>query len=230
MDEPQAGGERRYGRAVFLGTVATGLSSLLWARPLWSRVSHAAGPLESLVPLVPAGGWRIYTVAATMPRFDPATWRLRIGGRVARPAVLSYDELRALPHAAEVRDFHCVTGWTVHGVHWRGVRVRDLLDHVGASPAAGGVRFVSAEQPYVDSLTMQQALLPDVLLAWEMNGQPLPREHGAPIRLVMPEMYGYKNVKWVEGIDVVAHADNGYWENLGYDRDAWVGRSNGYGT
>jgi len=56
-----------------------------------------------------------------------------------------------------------------------------------------------------------------------MDGQPLPREHGAPVRLIIPEMYGYKNVKWLQGIDVVPQAVNGYWENLGYDRDAWVG-------
>jgi DMSO/TMAO reductase YedYZ molybdopterin-dependent catalytic subunit len=89
------------------------------------------------------------------------------------------------------------------------------------------VRFTSAEIPYVDDLTLQQARLHDVLLAYEMDGKPLPREHGAPVRLVMPEMYGYKSVKWVARVDLVAHADDGYWEQLGYDRDAWVGRSNG---
>ena len=66
-----------------------------------------------------------------------------------------------------------------------------------------------------------------MLLAWEMDGKPLAREHGAPVRLVMPEMYGYKNVKWVSRIDLVPQAENGYWEYQGYDRDAWVGRSNG---
>jgi DMSO/TMAO reductase YedYZ molybdopterin-dependent catalytic subunit len=93
--------------------------------------------------------------------------------------------------------------------------------------SAQAVRFTSAEVPYVDYLTLQQASLHDVLLAYEMNGAPLPREHGAPIRLIIPEMYGYKNVKWVARIDLVKTADAGYWEQLGYDRDAWVGRSNG---
>jgi DMSO/TMAO reductase YedYZ molybdopterin-dependent catalytic subunit len=63
-----------------------------------------------------------------------------------------------------------------------------------------------------------------------MDGKPLAQEHGAPLRLVIPEMYGYKNVKWLERIDVVPQAEPGYWEDLGYDEDAWVGRSNGYGT
>ncbi len=67
------------------------------------------------------------------------------------------------------------------------------------------------------------------MLAYEMDGKPLPREHGAPMRLVIPDMYGYKNVKWLAGINLVAQPQAGYWEQLGYDRDAWVGRSNGYG-
>jgi DMSO/TMAO reductase YedYZ molybdopterin-dependent catalytic subunit len=75
---------------------------------------------------------------------------------------------------------------------------------------------------------MQQALLHDVMLAYEMDGKPLAREHGAPVRLVIPDMYGYKNVKWLERITLVPQAAEGYWEMLGYDQDAWVGRSNGY--
>ena len=88
--------------------------------------------------------------------------------------------------------------------------------------------FTSAEKPYVDTLTLEQAHLPDVMLAYEMDGQPLPRPHGAPVRVVIPDMYGYKNVKWVERITVGAHAEPGYWEQRGYDTDAWVGRSNGF--
>jgi DMSO/TMAO reductase YedYZ molybdopterin-dependent catalytic subunit len=87
--------------------------------------------------------------------------------------------------------------------------------------------FTSAEKPYVDTLTLDQAHLPDVMLAYEMDGQPLPRPHGAPVRVVIPDMYGYKNVKWVERITVGARAQPGYWEQRGYDTDAWVGRSNG---
>ena len=63
----------------------------------------------------------------------------------------------------------------------------------------------------------------------KLDGKPLPQEHGAPVRVVIPEMYGYKNVKWVERIELVAKPGTGYWENLGYDRNAWIGHSNGYG-
>jgi DMSO/TMAO reductase YedYZ molybdopterin-dependent catalytic subunit len=221
-------GTRRIGRGVFLATVLGGVSSLAWGKTVWGHVSNALGGAEALVPLVPTKGWRIYTVAATMPTFDPATWKLGVGGLVQHPQTLSYTDLRALPRTNQVSTFHCVTGWTVNGVHWGGVRLNDLLDRVQPLPEATALRFTSAEKPYVDYLTLQQARLKDVMLAYEMDGQPLPREHGAPVRLVIPEMYGYKNVKWVAQIDLVPQAESGYWELLGYDQDAWVGRSNGY--
>jgi DMSO/TMAO reductase YedYZ molybdopterin-dependent catalytic subunit len=225
-DLPDAQDSRRIGRGVFLATVAGGLSSLYWGKAAWGHVSHALNGVDEV--LGPGSGWRIYTVAATMPTFDRATWRLRVGGLVEHPLELSYDELHALPQASQVTDFHCVTGWTVDNVHWRGVRFKDLLAQAQPHPEAHALEFVSAEQPYVDYLTLRQASLPDVLLAWEMDGKPLLREHGAPVRVVIPDMYGYKNVKWVAEINLVAQAGSGYWENLGYDRNAWVGRSNGY--
>jgi len=80
----------------------------------------------------------------------------------------------------------------------------------------------------VYTLTLRQAELHDAMLAYEMDGKPLPREHGAPVRVVIPEMYGYKNVKWVERIVLTDHVSPGFWEQRGYDVDAWVGKSNGY--
>jgi len=219
---------RRFGRGVFLGTVGAGLSSLWWGDSVWGKVSHVTSPLSSALGL--GSGWRIYTVAATMPVFEPATWRLKIGGMVEQPQELSYDALRSLPQARQTSVFHCVTGWTVNGVHWRGVRFEDLLAAAKPLPGAHALQFVSAEKPYVDYLSLNQAMLPDVMLAWEMDGKPLLQEHGAPVRVVIPDMYGYKNVKWVAEINLVRAAGVGYWEQYGYDNDAWVGRSNGYGA
>ncbi len=221
----------RFGRGVFLATVAGGLSSLVWGKAAWNGVSGAVSPIAgAIVPILPTGGWRIYTVSGHLPTFDETTWRLDVGGLVERPLSLTYRQLRALPRVSQVSTFHCVTGWTVHNVHWGGVRIHDLL--AAAKPRAGAqaLRFVSLEKPYVDYLTLEQASLADVLLAYEMDGKPLPREHGAPLRLVIPDMYGYKNVKWLDRIELVPQAGSGYWEDLGYDRDAWVGRSNGYGA
>jgi DMSO/TMAO reductase YedYZ molybdopterin-dependent catalytic subunit len=222
--------ERRIGRGLFLATVAGGVSSLAWGKSVWSQLSKAVGPAESLVPLVPSGGWRIYTVSGTMPTFDRATWRLDVGGLVEKPVSFTYAHLRALPRAEQISTFHCVTGWTVKNVHWGGVRISDIFDLVRPVPAAGAVQLVSAEKPYVDYLTIKQVRLHDVMLAYEMNGKPLPREHGAPLRLIIPEMYGYKNVKWLESMNLVSKPEDGYWEQLGYDRDAWVGHSNGFGS
>jgi DMSO/TMAO reductase YedYZ molybdopterin-dependent catalytic subunit len=216
---------KRYGRGAFLGITGLGLSSLFWGKPVWDALVH---PLtEALPPALQPSGWRIYTVASTMPTFDRAAWRLRIEGLVDRPQTLSYDELRALPRAEQTSTFHCVTGWSVHNVRWAGVRFRDLLAGARPHASASVLQFVSAEQPYVDTLTLEQALLHDAMLAYEMDGKPLAREHGAPVRVVIPEMYGYKNVKWVERIVVGDQVEPGYWEQRGYDVDAWVGSSNG---
>jgi DMSO/TMAO reductase YedYZ molybdopterin-dependent catalytic subunit len=164
-----------------------------------------------------------------MPAFDRQAWRLRIDGLVRTPVELTYAQLLALPKAHQVSTFHCVTGWTVDNVHWGGVRFHDLLALAQPLPEAHAAHFVSAEIPYDDYLPLNAAELPDVMLAYEMDGGPLPQEHGAPVRVVIPEMYGYKNVKWVQQITLVPRQGAGYWEQRGYDVNAWVGRSNGYG-
>jgi DMSO/TMAO reductase YedYZ molybdopterin-dependent catalytic subunit len=234
MEQPPATGEeepRRYGRRLFLATVVGGVSSLYWGKAAWDSVSGAISPVAgALAPILPTGGWRIYTISGHMPEFDPATWRLKVGGQVAQPLSLTYHQLRALPRVEQISNFHCVTGWSVKNVHWAGVRMHDVLAAAKPDSSAHALQFVSMEVPYIDYLTLKQASLHDVMLAYEMDGKPLPREHGAPVRLVIPEMYGYKNVKWLTEINLVPEVELGYWEELGYDRDAWVGRSNGYGT
>ena len=127
----------------------------------------------------------------------------------------------------QTSDFVCVTGWSVDDVRWGGVRFDDLLAAARPLPAARALRFVSAEEPYEDSLTLEQLREPDALLAYAMDDQPLRREHGAPARVVMPQMYGYKGVKWVSKIVVTDRVEDGYWQQRGYDRDAWIGGSNG---
>ncbi len=223
-DEPKDA--RAYGRRTFLGVTALGLSSLLWGKPVWDALSHPL--VQALPPSLVPSGWRIYTVASSMPTFEPATWRLRIEGLVDRPQTLTYNDLRSLPRAEQVSTFHCVTGWSVKNVHWAGVRFRDLLAAAAPTSDASVLEFISSEIPYADTLTLEQAKLQDAMLAYEMDGKPLAREHGAPVRVVIPEMYGYKNVKWVERIVLRDTVEPGYWEQRGYDVDAWVGGSNGF--
>jgi len=228
MDDDEPSGTP-IGRRAFLGFAGLGLSSLAWGGAAMDVV--AKGSLlvpESLRAALPFGkGWRIYAVSPPHPTFDPATWRLRIEGMVERPQTLTYDDLQALPQARQTSDFVCVTGWSVDDVGWGGVRFDDLLAAARPLPAATALKFVSAEQPYEDSFTLAQLREPDAMLALQMDGAPLERKHGAPARVVMPKMYGYKGVKWVQRIVVTDRVEDGYWQQRGYDRDAWIGGSNG---
>jgi DMSO/TMAO reductase YedYZ molybdopterin-dependent catalytic subunit len=224
-------GARRLGRAGFLGLVGAGVATLFYGNEISKLTSSVTKPIADatgLSRIVPSSGWRIYTIANTMPSFDRARWRLRLDGLVGQPLELSYNELLRLPKAEQVSTFHCVTGWIVNDVHWGGVRFHDLLAKAGPLPTAHAAHFISAENPYDDYLALGHLSLPDVMLAYEMDGQPLRQEHGAPVRVVIPDMYGYKNVKWVEQITLVPKQGAGYWEQRGYDVNAWVGRSNGY--
>ena len=199
--------ERRIGRAAFLSVVGIGGLGLLAGDRIASVFSGPLGVAGSVVPqglkdILPIGGWRIYAINPPWPEFHPAQYRLEVTGHVRRPVSLSWDDLMNLPSARQTTDFHCVTGWTVGGVRWQGVRLQTIWDMVEPLPDARYANFVSLEL--------------------------LTRAHGAPIRLVIPEMYGYKNVKWLSKIELVPKLTPGYWEQNGYDIDAWVGRSNGY--
>jgi DMSO/TMAO reductase YedYZ molybdopterin-dependent catalytic subunit len=223
--------ERHVGRAAFLALLGGGISSFFWAPAVSGYVSPFTSSFSQLLGnLFPVGGWRIYTISGSMPIFDANAWRLEIGGLVRKPRSFTYDEVLAMPQSHQVSDFHCVTGWTVRNVRWSGVRFAHLLDAVEPMPEAKAIRFDSLEQPYNDSLTLDQIRLHDVMLALDMDGSPLSRPHGSPARVVIPEMYGYKGVKWLTKMEFVAHQPTGYWEGLGYDQNAWVGHSNGYGS
>ena len=158
----------------------------------------------------PVGGWRIYTISGSMPIFDPSGVAAR--GRRARrkPRSFTYDELLALPRVAPGLDVplrHRLDGArTCAGRACASSTCSTLVEPL---PQAKAIRFVSLEQPYNDSLTLHQAQLPDVMLALEMDGEPLSRPHGAPARVVIPEMYGYKGVKWLTRIEFVADQPTG---------------------
>ena len=227
---PRPGG-RPIGRAAFLGTVAAGVGSIALLSRFSGTVQSAIEKVSAAVPgvnqIVPTAGWRIYTVADTMPVFNPATFKLKVSGHVANPITLSWSDVEALAAEKQVTDFHCVTGWSVDKVHWEGIRAHTLVDLVRPAPSARYVTFVSTEEPYVDQLTLAQFMTPDVMVAFKQDGVPLKQEHGAPLRLVVPEMYGYKSVKWVGEIRFDTKPSAGYWEQNGYDVDAYIGKSNG---
>jgi DMSO/TMAO reductase YedYZ molybdopterin-dependent catalytic subunit len=218
--------DRAIGRAAFLGLVGAGIAGLFYGREGMDLLGRVVP--DGVESIVPTSGWRIYTIGSSIPQLDPAEYRLTIDGAVHRPVTYTLADLRALPRAEQVSDFRCVTGWRVENVRWGGVRLRRLLAEAGLREDAKALRFVSAEVPYDDSLTLPQAFGGDVMLALDMDGKPLSHAHGFPARLVMPRMYGYKGVKWVSRIEArTIDTDYGFWEKNGYDKDAWIGASNG---
>jgi DMSO/TMAO reductase YedYZ molybdopterin-dependent catalytic subunit len=220
------------GRAALLGTFAAGVGGIAVApaisRMLARAVPDAPGGLGDVLPGI-GGGWRIYSIQYPLPTFDPKTFELRITGLVENPQRLRWSEVAELPGERQTSDFHCVTGWSVNDVRWEGIRPQTIIDLVRPKAAAKFVTLQSLETPYVDQVSLAQFREPDAMLARSMDDKPLTRSHGAPLRLVLPSMYGYKNVKWVRELRFEATQSPGYWEQRGYDTDAWVGKSNGYG-
>ncbi|WP_079144809.1 molybdopterin-dependent oxidoreductase [Streptomyces agglomeratus] len=181
-----------------------------------------------LTGLLPnGGGFRYYSVASSVPRKGPENYRLTIDGLVDRPATYTLDDLRAMEQTRLVRDVQCVTGWRVPDTPFEGVRLSRLLAAAGIKPEAGAVRFTCFDGTYSESLTLRQAGREDVLVALRMRDKPLTHAHGGPVRLYVAPMYFYKSAKWLSGITVTREVRPGYWEERGYDVDAWVGRSNG---
>jgi DMSO/TMAO reductase YedYZ molybdopterin-dependent catalytic subunit len=220
------------GRRVFLGLLGLGAVGVLVGNRLSQGVSDVAKPVlkndpTGLASALPIETFRYYTVTNSFPKRRPEDWTLTIGGLVEKPYTLTYDELLALPAVGMTRDFQCVTGWRVRDVEWKGVLLSTLLDKAEVKPNGVALRFTSFDGAYTESLTMEQARRDDVIVAYEMLGDPVTSDHGGPVRLYVAPMYGYKSAKWLDGIEVTDRVIPGYWEELGYDVDAWVGRSNG---
>ncbi|MFJ3105683.1 molybdopterin-dependent oxidoreductase [Streptomyces sp. NPDC086835] len=181
-----------------------------------------------LTGLLPnGGGFRYYSVASSVPRKTAETYRLTVDGLVRKPATYTLADLRAMPQTRIVRDVQCVTGWRVPDTPFEGVKLSQLLDAAGVRPEARAIRFTCFDGTYSESLTLTQARRDDVLVALRMQDEPLSHSHGGPVRLYVAPMYFYKSAKWLSGITVTSSVRPGYWEERGYDVDAWVGRSNG---
>ena len=214
------------GRRVVLGMLGLGAAGILFGKSVQDGLSRALSP--NIAALLPSGGrFRIYTVTGFLPKRSNAEYRLAVDGLVDRPLDLGFDEVLAMPPTSLTRDFQCVTGWRVAEVAWKGVTLSALLDAAGVQPAATALRLHSFDGVYTESLTLEQARRDDVLVVYEMEGKPVSTAHGGPVRLLMAPMYGYKSLKWLSRIEVVDRVVPGFWEQRGYDVDAWVGSSNG---
>ena len=197
-------------------------------------------PLEALrYPLTPLG-LHYLLVHYDIPAVDPGDWRLTIRGRVARPLVLSLEDLRARPAIEVTATMECAgngRAWltprafsqpwldeAVGTARWRGTPLRPLLEECGVDDGAVDVVFTGldrgtengVEQDFARSLPLAEALGDEVLLAYEVNGQPLPPQHGFPLRVLVPGWYGMTNVKWLTAITVIDHPFEGMQQRMSY--------------
>ena len=150
-------------------------------------------------------------------------FRLQIHGEVEKPLTLDWAGLLAQTQTEQECDVHCVTGWSLLGASWKGVRLQDLAKAVGVKPGVRHVIFEAAAG-YTANVRLSEALAPDVLIAHRHDGKPLARPHGAPVRAVMPSLYFWKSAKYLTGIKFVSRDEPGYWETRGYHNhaDPWL--------
>lgn len=163
----------------------------------------------------------VYEIASP-PTVRLAEYALRFVGAVDTPHRWTWGEILEMPCARIVRDFHCVTTWSVRNLAWEGVAARDLVARVGI---ASEVRWVLAQclDGYDVSIPYAAFTHPDTLFAYRMNGQVLAQEHGYPVRLVVPSLYAWKSAKFVHTVSFHREPVRGFWEKRGYhDRgDPW---------
>jgi DMSO/TMAO reductase YedYZ molybdopterin-dependent catalytic subunit len=160
--------------------------------------------------------------AGSVPQFDQARWDFRIDGLVEEPLRLTWEEFCAVPQAEVTSDFHCVTRWSRLDNRWKGVLFTELLKRVKVKAGASYV-LVLAEEGYTANVPLKDLERPDVLFAFEHDGESLSAEHGGPVRLIVPQLYAWKSVKWVRGFTLLDHDELGLWERNGYHAygDPW---------
>jgi DMSO/TMAO reductase YedYZ molybdopterin-dependent catalytic subunit len=231
---------RRYAPPDEEGRVALDESGLISYEELELAFRNHGMPLEALdYPLTPVGLHYLLT-HYDIPRVDAAAWRLEVSGLVERPLALSLDELRKRPSVELAVTMECAGNgrallqprpmsqpW-LHGAvgtaGWRGVPLAELLEEAGIRGGEGEVVFTGldhgaeggVEQAYERSLTLDEALSAEAILAYGMNGQPLPPQHGFPLRLVVPGWYGMTSVKWLTRITVQREPFTGYQQTHSY--------------
>ncbi|HVZ30970.1 MAG TPA: molybdopterin-dependent oxidoreductase [Polyangiaceae bacterium] len=146
-------------------------------------------------------------------------FRLRLSGEVEQPQELDFEQMSKLGKSELSVDVHCVTGWSVLGARFAGVPIQALARLAKPKPSARHVIFEAAHG-YTANVLLQEALGPQCLVAFELDGVPLPQQHGSPVRAVVPDLYFWKSPKWLTGIRFSDHDEPGYWERRGYNNHA----------
>ena len=191
-----------------------GLGFSDWASARLFRSGHLAPTFDDS-EVVPFAKFPINDYDVDDPAVDLKNWTLTVTGAVRKPGEYTLAQVQALPKIRQNTRHVCIEGWDVIG-SFGGARLADFLHLIGADPTA---RFIIVEcaDDYYESLDMAAALHPQTLLCYEMYGQPLTREHGAPLRLQVPTKIGYKQAKYLTDLKVTHVLEKpGYWEDQGY--------------
>ncbi|MFN8532763.1 MAG: molybdopterin-dependent oxidoreductase [Dehalococcoidia bacterium] len=202
------------------------LRALTGARDLGavSRVTGRSGAGHP-EPITPVGSF--YSISKNFfdPVVDKSGWKLEVTGLVRQRLELTADQLRARPQYDQLQTLMCISneigGDLISNGAWRGVRLGELLSSAGVETGAVDVVFTCADD-YTDSITIAKAMEPGTLLALDMNGAPLTDKHGAPLRCVVPNIFGMKNAKWIRKIEVVGTDYQGFWQRQGWSDSAEI--------
>ncbi len=201
---------------------ATGERAVALAQTLFDRIKGL--PAE----VTPTSDF--YIVSKNPPGFDPVVnvqrWHLEIAGLVGKTVTLTLEEIKALPSVTRSHTLECISndvgGDLISNAMWRGARLRDVLGKAGGAGAKAIQIAFRCADGYTESLPVAEALNPDTLLVYEMNGAQLPTKHGFPVRLLVPGHFGMKNPKWITRIEAVDYDFQGYWERSGWSQKAIV--------
>jgi DMSO/TMAO reductase YedYZ molybdopterin-dependent catalytic subunit len=179
---------------------------------------------EELTERLPPGqyserGFPVLTAGPT-PDVSLDEWRFRIDGMVAEPREWTWEQFRDLPFEEVPCDIHCVTKWSKLGTSFGGVSVDAVLEQ--AEPL-GTYAIAYSHGGYTTNLAIEDLSDGKAWVVWEHEGEPLPREHGGPARMLIPHLYLWKSAKWIAGLRVMDHDEPGFWEANGYHNrgDPW---------
>jgi DMSO/TMAO reductase YedYZ molybdopterin-dependent catalytic subunit len=165
--------------------------------------------------------WIIYS-ALSEPVIRLEDWHLKTKGLVEKELDLTSSDLQKLPHVRFTRTFSCVTKWSIKDVVWDGVTFREIAKLTGVKPEAKWVMFRCADG-YTAPVPLEDAIVEDSIIAFQMNGRPIPQQQGFPARPFIPHLYGWKSAKWLTEIEFMPDYRDGYWEMYGYHErgDIW---------
>lgn len=167
-----------------------------------------------------ATGFPVLTYGPT-PQVDRSTWQFRVWG-LAQEKTFSWDDFMAMPQSEFTADFHCVTTWSKLDVQWIGVKVTDFMNYIDVDPKAVHI-MEHCYGGYTTNIALEDFLREENFFAHTLFGEPLPLDHGGPMRLVVPHLYAWKSAKWINGLEFLPQEDLGFWERNGYHHrgDPW---------